>query len=234
MNYSDEEQLAAIQELIAIASVSPYPARTIFNMADLGPRNVPDEWGVDLGLSEPLPIKAAFNVYLRILSGSKSVSNENFITTRARSFFRVKGFKDVSFPKNFWKELLFSSFPENILKSDILRKDLAIIENNIPFSAHEKFVWRIKRSSIVRKIAIDRSHGRCEYCRKDAPFFSAYNVPFLEVHHIDRLADNGLDAPQNVIAVCPNCHRNSHFGKDSKQINQEMKKYVAELEQQHE
>ncbi|WP_342542729.1 HNH endonuclease signature motif containing protein [Paenisporosarcina sp. FSL H8-0542] len=36
--------------------------------------------------------------------------------------------------------------------------------------------------------------------------------PYLEVHHIKRLADNGEDSVENAIAVCPNCHRELHFG----------------------
>ncbi|MGH8437576.1 MAG: HNH endonuclease [Pseudomonas sp.] len=33
-----------------------------------------------------------------------------------------------------------------------------------------------------------------------------------EVHHKVRLADGGLDTVENAIAVCPNCHRQAHFG----------------------
>jgi 5-methylcytosine-specific restriction protein A len=35
--------------------------------------------------------------------------------------------------------------------------------------------------------------------------------PFLECHHIQRLADNGEDGPTNTVALCPNCHRRMHF-----------------------
>ncbi|WP_147195697.1 HNH endonuclease [Rummeliibacillus stabekisii] len=36
--------------------------------------------------------------------------------------------------------------------------------------------------------------------------------PNLEVHHIKRLADGEEDTVENAIAVCPNCHRELHFG----------------------
>ena len=38
------------------------------------------------------------------------------------------------------------------------------------------------------------------------------NTPYLEVHHIIRLADDGDDSVENAIALCPNCHREAHFG----------------------
>jgi 5-methylcytosine-specific restriction protein A len=37
-------------------------------------------------------------------------------------------------------------------------------------------------------------------------------MPYLEVHHIKRLADKGSDTTTNSIAVCPNCHRELHYG----------------------
>ncbi|MFC1652495.1 HNH endonuclease [Planctomycetota bacterium] len=37
---------------------------------------------------------------------------------------------------------------------------------------------------------------------------------FLEVHHLFRLADDGPDIPDNVAAICPNCHRELHYGAD--------------------
>lgn len=58
-----------------------------------------------------------------------------------------------------------------------------------------------------------RAQGRCESCRSPAPFRKASDgAPYLEVHHVVRLADGGDDTEQNAIAVCPNCHRKHHFG----------------------
>jgi len=38
------------------------------------------------------------------------------------------------------------------------------------------------------------------------------NTPYLEVHHKIQLAEGGEDSIENAIAVCPNCHRELHFG----------------------
>jgi 5-methylcytosine-specific restriction protein A len=58
-----------------------------------------------------------------------------------------------------------------------------------------------------------RAQGKCEYCLKDAPFIKvADKEPYLEVHHIQHLSEGGKDIIENAIALCPNCHKNAHFG----------------------
>ena len=60
--------------------------------------------------------------------------------------------------------------------------------------------------------------GVCEACEKPAPFFAADGDPFLEVHHVRPLGEGGPDVPDNAIAICPNCHRQLHFGKDRESL----------------
>jgi 5-methylcytosine-specific restriction protein A len=54
--------------------------------------------------------------------------------------------------------------------------------------------------------------GNCELCGKYAPFHDSLNNPFLEVHHVKQLAEGGSDTIHNAVALCPNCHRELHFG----------------------
>ncbi len=78
------------------------------------------------------------------------------------------------------------------------------------------------RSSQVKSYALLRADGNCEYCGKEAPFVSSSGDPFLEVHHIHRLADQGPDRPENVAALCPNCHRLAHFGLEREKVKTEL------------
>ncbi|WP_342332342.1 HNH endonuclease signature motif containing protein [Pedobacter sp. FW305-3-2-15-E-R2A2] len=71
-----------------------------------------------------------------------------------------------------------------------------------------------ERSSLIKTYALLRANGVCEFCNKPGPFITEFGIPFLEVHHIFRLADDGPDSPENVAALCPNCHREAHFGKN--------------------
>lgn len=59
------------------------------------------------------------------------------------------------------------------------------------------------RSHAIRVYAFKRAGGICEGCDTPAPFDRPSGEPFLEMHHIDRLADGGPDSPDAVIARCP-------------------------------
>lgn len=54
--------------------------------------------------------------------------------------------------------------------------------------------------------------SQCECCDAQAPFITATGEPFLEVHHLRTLADGGSDTINNTVALCPNCHRELHYG----------------------
>ncbi|PKF49348.1 HNH endonuclease [Enterovibrio nigricans] len=70
-----------------------------------------------------------------------------------------------------------------------------------------------KRNPDVVAEALIRAKGVCECCKEFAPFTRKKdNSPYLEVHHIVPLAVGGEDTLNNVIALCPNCHREKHFG----------------------
>ncbi|WP_372439075.1 HNH endonuclease, partial [Pandoraea sputorum] len=75
--------------------------------------------------------------------------------------------------------------------------------------------------------------GRCESCEKPAPFTKKDGSPYLEPHHVNRLSDGGLDHPQFVGAVCPNCHREIHSGVDGAKLNEQLKTYLKSIESQN-
>jgi len=70
---------------------------------------------------------------------------------------------------------------------------------------------------------LNSANGICECCKKPAPFNKEDGTSFLEVHHLKQLADGGSDTTTNTIAVCPNCHRELHFGVNK--VNIKMKVY---------
>ncbi|HBV88091.1 MAG TPA: hypothetical protein DEF42_15890 [Desulfosporosinus sp.] len=58
-----------------------------------------------------------------------------------------------------------------------------------------------------------RANGNCEKCGNPASFMRASDgSPYLEVHHKIFLSEGGEDTVDNAIALCPNCHREVHFG----------------------
>jgi len=92
-----------------------------------------------------------------------------------------------------------------------------------------KTVYRA-RSRAIRLYVLHRAEGFCEGCRAPAPFSTNEGTPYLEPHHITRLADDGPDHPARVVALCPNCHRRAHHAADAKVFNRMLRKRVARLE----
>lgn len=69
-----------------------------------------------------------------------------------------------------------------------------------------------ERDQRVRDWVLTQANGICEYCEEPAPFFTAEGKPFLEGHHVVPLEQGGADTVQNMVALCPNCHREFHYG----------------------
>lgn len=68
------------------------------------------------------------------------------------------------------------------------------------------------RNIDVVKVVLHMAQGKCAACRKDGPFRRPDGEIFLEVHHIVPLSKGGQDTVANTEALCPNCHREKHFG----------------------
>ncbi|MDF2534444.1 MAG: nuclease [Bacillales bacterium] len=70
-----------------------------------------------------------------------------------------------------------------------------------------------KRNPDVVAEVLKRANGICEDCGNEAPFLRASDgTPYLEVHHVVPLSQDGDDTVDNAKALCPNCHRKAHFG----------------------
>lgn len=67
------------------------------------------------------------------------------------------------------------------------------------------------RSSEVRARVLSRANGKCEWCSQ-AGFITAKGDVFLETHHVVPLCEGGSDSHANVVALCPNHHREAHHG----------------------
>lgn len=68
-----------------------------------------------------------------------------------------------------------------------------------------------ERNAFVGEYAKRRAKGICQLCNKEAPFKTKSGDPFLETHHIEWLSKGGLDAVENTVALCPNCHKKMHI-----------------------
>jgi 5-methylcytosine-specific restriction protein A len=86
------------------------------------------------------------------------------------------------------------------------------------------------RSEAVRQYVLRRAAGKCEGCGALAPFITVAGMPYLEPHHIRRLTDQGPDDPRHMAALCPNCHREIHYGKEGDKFNGRLQEDVSAKE----
>lgn len=101
-------------------------------------------------------------------------------------------------------------------------KNLATQSAQDNVSSAEKRATAFQRSESIRVYVLRRANGKCESCDNEAPFFTKQNRHYLEPHHIFRLSNGGPDNPNSVAALCPNCHREAHYGKRADALNQRL------------
>jgi len=71
-------------------------------------------------------------------------------------------------------------------------------------------IW--DRDRKVRDAALRRADGKCELCGQPG-FLMTNGAVYLETHHVIPLSENGADHESNVVAICPNDHREAHHGQ---------------------
>ena len=105
------------------------------------------------------------------------------------------------------------------------------IQSSAPIRADLKMQLQVirNRSEATKVYAKKRADGFCEACKIEAPF-NTPKGPYLEVHHLTRLSDGGPDLPENVVALCPTCHRRAHHAVDSENFNAELVAMVKQIE----
>jgi len=102
--------------------------------------------------------------------------------------------------------------------------------NKKPVSSQSS-VTQFARDPAVVAWVLSEAAGVCECCSKPAPFTREDSSPFLEVHHVLRLADGGEDTTNNAVALCPNCHRELHYGVKKRELAARLRRTVPRLSQ---
>jgi 5-methylcytosine-specific restriction endonuclease McrA len=117
-------------------------------------------------------------------------------------------------PLNADRETLESWLAENE------RRAVALSENELierasmadPFARKVELVGTTYiRNSYVADAAKKLADGVCDLCKQQAPFLLVNGEPYLESHHVVWLSRGGHDLLDNVVALCPNCHRKMHY-----------------------
>jgi len=135
------------------------------------------------------------------------------IKLEKKYFYIIKGIlEDINSMSNYIKEFEKSVNESLNISDKERRRRLGDSTNNMPEKTERTSSVFKRNPDVVAEVLI-RAKGKCEKCEKQAPFNRASDgTPYLEVHHKIWLACGGKDTIDNTIAVCPNCHRELHFG----------------------
>ena len=79
-------------------------------------------------------------------------------------------------------------------------------------------VTHFQRDPRVQAWILHQARGICEGCEQPAPFHGTDGLPYLEIHYLLQLVEGGPDTVANAVALCPNCHREIHYGANSQAL----------------
>ena len=71
---------------------------------------------------------------------------------------------------------------------------------------------RIKRKTILVAFVKERDNHTCKAC--GFTFKKKDGENYVEVAHIKPLSEGGPDDPENMVALCPNCHKKLDKGDE--------------------
>lgn len=134
---------------------------------------------------------------------------KQLILREAEISFPISSVNKIIEPNSFKGELPYSKTDN---ANDEKLKQLSEKIENIDAKPYSKSVIlnQFARNEYIREYAKIRANGFCELCEAPAPFQDIYGKPFLETHHVVFLSKGGEDSIDNVVALCPNCHRKIH------------------------
>lgn len=118
------------------------------------------------------------------------------------------------------------------VRDNISKNDLPEPAGNQTPKTSTTSVTQYERDARVKAWILKKAEGICECCNQQAPFNGPDGRPYLEVHHVRKLAEKGADSTENAVAVCPNCHRELHYGQNSKNLVEKLYEKIRRLKRQ--
>lgn len=93
----------------------------------------------------------------------------------------------------------------------------------------------VKKRHYLAKQVLHNSNYKCAVCADHETFPTKYSVPYMEGHHLIPCTPSNakrfweknrtnIDCIENIVCICPNCHRRIHFGSD-----EEKRKVIEKL-----
>jgi 5-methylcytosine-specific restriction protein A len=127
-------------------------------------------------------------------------------------------------------EIVLIKNPRNLL-ADYARIAKELEANPTTLSSNVKpRTPQPRRRKRAKDIVIARAAGECEndQCTGMPPDVKKDGTPLFQVDHIIQLSDGGPDQPDNMVALCPNCHTAKTLGKNKNEMTSRLKKIAIQ------
>lgn len=213
---------------IPIGSVKKNPIAAKFNFLNLNTSAT-----VALNLNRPKPAKNETRLYLSEVSGYKPTAGEYwFIFVDAHTndlvighvdevtWISSGGKRDLSKTSRITPKPVKIARPAKDDEDHIYQDDLS---NLNPASSSVVIYTREKRSRSIAEKSLKAAGYQCEISSSHKTFNSPNGKPYVEAHHLVPLSQTNnlginLDVMENIVSMCPNCHRAIHYAEKSERF----------------
>lgn len=174
---------------------------------------------IHLNLVFPKPDKHELRLYISKQAGFKPASGQIWFLYTNRSNQLVIGALD----QNLWNDLdqidsedetYLEEIQDEIIQTGIVSQPPTPTIATITVGTRTTF----KRNGIIASFALAKADFLCEVDKDHNTFISQRtNLPYSESHHFVPMKFQGdfsfpLDCVENIISLCPTCHRGFHHG----------------------
>lgn len=181
------------------------------------------------GIRYELPSGDSWSIKYELIQKYIDCYNASSSTDRQKTTIYPEKLRERSYMARILFEIANKGQTPGRAKNDGLRDLDVPVGNNTPDRALS-CSYSVIRDPEVRRYIIKTAEGRCEYCRKEG-FLMKNDRRYLEVHHVISLADLGKDTVANVIALCPEHHREAHYGANAESLE---KSFMACIKKRNE
>jgi 5-methylcytosine-specific restriction endonuclease McrA len=133
-------------------------------------------------------------------------------------YFQSTRTKLKSPPEETMDSLIFdyeSRLVDSLSSTSAQRRQRLSVTDPVPPKVNVRTWVFIRNTDVVAEV-LENAAGVCGGCQQLAPFVrKSDGTPYLEVHHRVPLAAGGPDTVANAVALCPNCHRQRHYGRSA-------------------
>jgi 5-methylcytosine-specific restriction protein A len=175
---------------------------------------------ISLNLVFPKPNNSELRLYLSARAGFKPNGGDVwFLFEDAEGLLNIGHFDQETWHNLGQYDILDNEYSQSIVANSRIETP---VENLPDFSEISKYetnrreTYRRDPRVALKRIAL--SSYTCEIDKSHVTFTSARsNYPFMEAHHLIPMAfqnlfpETSIDHIENIISLCPNCHRAFHY-----------------------